>query len=454
MPMSSVNPANGSVLNVFETWDRPRIDKALGQAERVARPWRDLPLAERADLMRQAAHVLRHRRDHFAHMITQEMGKLLRESRGEVDRCATVCDYYADHAAQFLADEAVPEVEGDARVIFQPLGTILAVMPWNFPLWQVFRFAAPTLMAGNTALLKHASNVPRCALAVEEVFRDAGFPAGVFQTLMIPSDAVADVIRDPRVHGVTLTGSEPAGRAVAAVAGESLKPSVLELGGSDPFIVLDDADLDRAVEQAVVSRYQNAGQSCIAAKRFILLPGAVDGFMERFKAAVKALKPGDPTREGTTLAPMARADLRDELHQQVQDSIAEGAIPVLGCEPLPGKGAWYAPSILDRVVPGTRAYNEEMFGPVASIIRAEDDADAVRIANDTRFGLGGSVWTRDPERGAAVARQLACGATFVNAMVKSDPRLPFGGVKDSGYGRELARAGILAFVNTKTLTLR
>ncbi|SEP61940.1 succinate-semialdehyde dehydrogenase / glutarate-semialdehyde dehydrogenase [Ectothiorhodospira magna] len=454
MPLSSVNPANGSVLHVFETWARPRIDKALGQAARMAPEWRDTPLDQRAGLLRQAAHVLRHRRDHFAVMMTQEMGKLLTESRAEIERCALVCEYYADHGAGFLAEEPMPAGELDARLMFQPLGTILGVMPWNFPFWQVFRFAAPTLMAGNTVLLKHASNVSRCALAIEEVFRDAGLPTGTFQTLMITSAEVQRVIEDPRVHGVTLTGGDGAGRAVAAIAGGVLKPCVLELGGSDPFVVLEDADLDEAVSQALVSRYRNAGQSCIAAKRFILVPAVVDGFLARLKDGVADLKPGDPMKEESTLAPMARADLRDELHQQVQDSIAEGAVPVMGCQPLPGKGAWYAPSILDRVVPGTRAYQEEIFGPVACILRATDEEDALRLANDTRFGLGGSVWTRDRVRGEHFARRMACGTAFINAMVKSDPRLPFGGIRDSGFGRELARAGIRAFTNAKTLVRR
>ncbi|MCG5534476.1 NAD-dependent succinate-semialdehyde dehydrogenase [Ectothiorhodospira mobilis] len=453
MPMSSVNPANGSVLEVFETWDQVRIDKALATAARAAANWRALPLEERVALLRRAAGLLRERREPLAGRITREMGKLLREARTEIDRCVTVCDYYADHAATFLADEPMEVAWGRALRVHQPLGTILGVMPWNFPFWQVFRFAAPTLLAGNTVLLKHASNVPRCALAIEEVFRDAGLPDGVFQSLMVPASAVAGILADPRVHGVSLTGSEKAGRAVAAAAGQALKPSVLELGGSDPFIVLEDADLDRAVEQALVSRFQNAGQSCIAAKRFILLPQVADAFLERLRAGVEALVPGDPAREETTLAPMAREDLRDELHAQVEQSIAAGAVAVTGCRPLPGKGAWYAPSILDRVTPQARAYHEELFGPVATVIRARDEADAVRIANETRFGLGGSVWTRDPERGEAVARRLACGNAFVNALVKSDPALPFGGVKDSGYGRELGRDGMLAFVNLKTLRL-
>ncbi|MFP4245030.1 MAG: NAD-dependent succinate-semialdehyde dehydrogenase [Ectothiorhodospira sp.] len=437
MPMSSVNPATGSVLEVFETWDQERIDKALDAADRAVPAWRALPLEERVALLGRAADLLGERREDLAGVITREMGKLSREARTEIDRCVTVCGYYAEHAADFLADEVMEAGQGRALMVHQPLGTLLGVMPWNFPFWQVFRFAAPTLLAGNTVLLKHASNVPGCALAIERVFRDAGFPDGVFQALMIPSGAVEGIIRDPRVHGVTLTGSEKAGRAVAAAAGAALKPSVLELGGSDPFIVLEDADLDQAVEQALVSRYQNAGQSCIAAKRFILVPQVADAFVERLRAGVEALVPGDPAREETTLAPMAREDLRDELHAQVTQSIAAGAVAVTGCRPLSGQGAWYAPSILDRVAPEARAYGEELFGPVATGLRARDEADAVRIANDTRFGLGGSVWTRDRARGEALARKLACGSAFVNALVKSDPALPFGGVKDSGYGREL-----------------
>jgi succinate-semialdehyde dehydrogenase / glutarate-semialdehyde dehydrogenase len=334
------------------------------------------------------------------------------------------------------------------------MGTVLAVMPWNFPFWQVFRFAAPALMAGNTGVLKHASNVPGCALAIEEVFQEAGLPKGVFRTLMIPAGRVNRVIEDKRIHAVTLTGSEPAGRAVAATAGSQIKKTVLELGGSDPFIVLEDADLELAATNAVKSRFLNAGQSCIAAKRFIVVESIADEFVARFKAGVEALQPGDPLMESTTLAPMARIDLRDELHQQVIDSIMKGAIAVTGCRPVPGEGAYYEASILDHVVPGTRAYHEEFFGPVALVIRAKDEADAVRIANDSPFGLAGSVWTRDSARGERIARQVQSGAVFVNGMVKSDPRLPFGGVKRSGYGRELSLHGIREFVNVKTIWIR
>ena len=343
---------------------------------------------------------------------------------------------------------------GRSLVYYQPLGTVLAVMPWNFPFWQVFRFAAPALVAGNTAVLKHASNVPQCALAIESVFREAGFPADTFRTLMISASQVAGVIEDRRIHAVTLTGSEPAGRQVAATAGAALKKSVLELGGSDAFVVLEDADLEMAVSQAVASRYLNAGQSCIAAKRFIVVEAIADRFVERYRKAVEELKAGDPLDEGTTLAPMARNDLRDELHRQVQESVSAGATLVTGGEPLPGKGAFYAPTILDHVRPGQRAYSEELFGPVAIVIRAADEGDAVRIANDSDFGLGSSVWSADSERGERVARRLEAGCSFVNGMVKSDPRLPFGGIKHSGYGRELSHHGIHEFVNAKTLWIR
>lgn len=454
MTMQSVNPVNGSVLGRFDTWDEPRVRKALDLAERAAPQWAAMTVDERGALFRRAAGILRQRLDQYAEIITQEMGKLTREARAEIEKCATVCDYYADEAPRMLADEVLESDATRSLVAWQPLGTVLAVMPWNFPFWQVFRFAAPALMAGNTAVLKHASNVPRCALAIEEIFRDAGFPAGAFQTLLISASQVEKVIRDRRVHAVTLTGSEPAGRAVAKVAGETLKKTVLELGGSDPFVVLEDADLDLTVQQAVVSRFQNAGQSCIAAKRFIVLDAVAEAFLERFREAVRALEPGDPAREATTLAPMARADLREDLHAQVRASIDAGAVPLEGCEPVPGKGTWYRPSVLDYVTPGMPAYQEELFGPVAAVIRARDENDAVRIANDTRFGLGGSVWTRDAARGEALARRLACGCAFVNGLVKSDPRLPFGGVKDSGYGRELSLLGIREFVNAKTVWVR
>lgn len=454
MALTSINPATGKTLASFEAWDAARLERALNAAAQAAPAWSARPFAERAAFLHEAAEVLKSRREHFARLVTEEMGKLYKEALGEVDKCAWVCDYYADHAAQFLADEPVETDAGKSLVAYQPLGTVLAVMPWNFPFWQVFRFAAPALMAGNTGLLKHASNVPQCALAIEEVFTAAGLPAGVFQTLMIGASQVQAVIEDPRVHAVTLTGSEPAGRKVAAAAGAALKKSVLELGGSDAFVVLEDCDLEWTVAQAVTSRFLNGGQSCIAAKRFIVVNAIAEAFLARFKDAVEALRPGDPLDPQTTLAPMARGDLRAELHEQVTDSIAAGAVALTGCAPVAGTDTFYQASILDRVVPGVRAYHEELFGPVASVIRARDEQDALRIANDSRFGLGGSVWTGDAARGEAFARRLECGCAFVNGLVKSDPRLPFGGIKASGYGRELSLHGIREFVNAKTVWIR
>lgn len=454
MTFKSINPANGELLAEYPAWDDAAVEQALAQAAAAAPAWAATPLAQRCELMRRAAAVLRERREALARTITLEMGKLRQEALAEVDKCALGCEYYAEHGPAFLADEVIASDAGRSFVAWQPLGTVLAVMPWNFPLWQVFRFAAPALVAGNTGLLKHASNVPQCALAIEAVFRDAGFPDGVFRTLMIAAPQVEAVIRDARVHAVTLTGSEPAGRKVAAVAGECLKKSVLELGGSDAFVVLDDADLDWTVQQAAASRFLNGGQSCIAAKRFIVVDSIADQFLPRFQAAVEALRHGDPMAETTTLAPLARPDLRDELHRQVTDSIAAGAVALTGCRPVEGSSNFYLPSILDQVRPGMRAYAEELFGPVAIVIRARDEADAVRIANDSRFGLGGSVWTRDSARGERVARQLECGCAFVNGLVKSDPRLPFGGTKASGYGRELSLLGMREFLNAKTVWVR
>ena len=454
MSMRSINPADGVTLKTFDTWDDHHLDHVLRECAEVQPAWAQSSLQERCGLMRNAAQVLRDRRDEFATIITREMGKLIRESRAEVEKCASVCDYYAEFGPAFLQDEIIESDAGRSLVAYQPLGTVLAIMPWNFPFWQVFRFAAPGLVAGNIGLLKHASNVPQCALAIEQVFTEAGFPPNAFRSLMIPASMVARVIDDARVHAVTLTGSEPAGRQVASQAGHSLKKSVLELGGSDAFIVLEDADLDWTVQQAVASRYLNVGQSCIAAKRFILVEAIAEEFVQRFKTAVEDLRPGDPMDENTKLGPMARHDLRDELHQQVLDSIAAGAVPVTGCAPENHPGAYYQASILDHVKPGIRAYDEELFGPVATVIRARDEQDAIRIANGSRFGLGGTVWTGDSLRGEKIARQLECGCAFVNGMVKSDPRLPFGGVKASGYGRELSHHGIREFVNAKTIWIR
>jgi len=454
MTFRSINPADGSTLKVIEPWSAVRVGDALAGAAAAATLWADTPLAQRCELLRSLAWVLRERIDPLARLITREMGKLIGESRAEIEKCALGCEYYADHAAALLADEPIASDAGRSYVAYQPLGTVLAIMPWNFPFWQVFRFAAPALAAGNTALLKHASNVPLCALAIEGLFQDAGILPGVFTTLMIESSRIEEVIADSRVHAVTLTGSEAAGRQVAAAAGRALKKSVLELGGSDAFIVLADADLELAARNAVAARLVNAGQSCIAAKRFIVEEDVADEFVERFRIGIEALRAGDPLDPATSLAPLARPDLRDELHRQVEASRALGAVAVTGCAPIPGTYAHYHASILDRVAPGMPACDEELFGPVAAVLRVRDAEEAVAFANTSRYGLGGSVWTRDTAFGEHLARRLECGCAFVNGMVKSDPRLPFGGVKASGFGRELSYHGLREFVNAKSVWIR
>jgi succinate-semialdehyde dehydrogenase / glutarate-semialdehyde dehydrogenase len=451
MSFTSVNPANGEEFFHCEGHRPDQVEAILRDAEAASVEWRATPVAERCRLLEQAAQVLESRRDELARLITLEMGKLIGEAQAEITKCAAGCRFYAEHAEDFLADEVIGTDAHRSLVAYQPLGMVLAIMPWNFPFWQAFRCAAPALAAGNTVLLKHASNVPQCALAIERVFDDAGFPDGVFRSVLVGSSRIPDLIADDRVHAVSLTGSDMAGRAVAARAGKHLKKAVLELGGSDPFIVLEDADLELAAAQGVKSRFQNAGQSCIAAKRFLVVASVADEFLARFREAVEALSPGDPLDPDTTLGPMARTDLRDQLHEQVTNALSQGAMAVTGGQPQDGAGAFYEATILSGVAPGMRAWSEEVFGPVALVTTVGDEAEAIAIANGSRYGLGGSVWTENRERGERVARQLECGAAFVNAMVKSDPRVPFGGVKDSGYGRELSRHGIREFTNVKTL---
>jgi len=449
-----INPATGKKIKSIPAWNDSAIELALAEVESVTPSWANLPLEQRAYIVANAANILRDNKDKYAAIITEEMGKLINDARAEVEKCASVCEYYAQNGAKFLADEIIESDAGKSYVSHQPLGTVLAVMPWNFPFWQVFRFAAPTLIAGNTGVLKHASNVPQCALAIEEVFDKAGAPKGVFRSLMISAAQVKQVIEDDRINAVTLTGSEPAGKQVASTAAAVLKKSVLELGGSDAFIVLEDADLEMAIDGAIFSRYLNSGQSCIAAKRFIVVESVADEFVNKFKVAVENLQHGDPMDEATTLAPMARNDLRDELHEQVADSIKAGAVAVTGCEPVEHPGAFYKASILDNVKPGMRAYTEEFFGPVAIVIRVKDEDEALAVANSSVFGLGSSVWTQDSARGERVALKIQAGCSFVNGFVKSDPRLPFGGIKRSGFGRELSHHGIKEFVNAKTIWIK
>ena len=446
--LQSVNPATEDVLQTFEEFSDAKVDTVLQQTYDDQRRWRETSFGERASRLQQVARELRAQKQPLAELATSEMGKPIVEAEAEVEKCAWNCDYYAEHAAAFLADEHIATNAADSYVAFEPLGVVLAIMPWNFPFWQVMRFAAPALMAGNGAILKHASNVPGCALAIEEILQRAGLP---FRTVLVPGARAEAIIADPRIHAVTLTGSSDVGERIASAAGKQLKKQVLELGGSDPFIVLADADLAAAATTAVRARNQNNGQSCIAAKRFIVEDAAADEFTDRFAAAVKALRVGDPMQRDTNVGPLARGDLRDALIDQVERSITGGAHAIVGGRPVDGKGYYYPPTVLDGVSAAMPAFREETFGPVAAVIRAHDADDAVRIANDTEYGLGAALWTTDIERARQLARRIEAGNVFVNGMVASDPRLPFGGVKHSGYGRELGTYGIREFVNIQTV---
>jgi succinate-semialdehyde dehydrogenase/glutarate-semialdehyde dehydrogenase len=450
--MDRVNPATGESLEPVEEHSSAEVDNALGRATAAFEPWRDRSLIDRRELLTNAAAVLRENKRAYAEIMTREMGKPIASAISEVEKCAWVCDYYAETASEHLADEACPSTpESTAFVSYEPLGPILAVMPWNYPFWQVFRFAAPHLTAGNVGLLKHASNVPECATAIEDVFTRAGYPDGVFQSLLIGSGTVESVLKDDRLRAATLTGSEPAGRAIAETAGRELKKTVLELGGSDPFVVLDDANLDAAANVGAQARTLNSGQSCIAAKRFIVHEDVYDEFVETFVAEMDALTVGDPTEEETDIGPQARADLMEDLHDQVERTLAAGASRELGGEPLDRDGFYYPPTVLTNVPHDAAAAYEETFGPVAPVFRVASEDEAIDLANDVEFGLGASVWTEDVERGERIARKCEAGCCFVNELVKSDPRVPFGGIKNSGYGHELARHGIREFVNKKTV---
>ncbi|HVA56605.1 MAG: NAD-dependent succinate-semialdehyde dehydrogenase [Gemmatimonadaceae bacterium] len=454
MPIETINPATGARVQAFAPHAAADIETRLARAASAAIAWRQRPVADRARIVARAGVLLDRDRDRYAALMTLEMGKLLGEARGEAAKCAATCRYYAEHAHAMLAAKHVPAEGEDARVEFHPLGVVLAVMPWNFPFWQVIRFAAPALVAGNVALLKHASNVPQCALALEALFAEAGAPSGVFQTLLIPAAAVDAVIADQRVAAVTLTGSEAAGAHVAMTAGRHLKKTVLELGGSDPFLVMPSADLERAVEVAVRARTINNGQSCIAAKRFIVHRDVADAFTARFVRAMQGLIVGDPTDDRTQVGPLAGAQALMELEAQVNRSVALGARALTGGARIDGPGFFFQPTVLTDVPPNAPAYGDELFGPVAALFAARDIDDAIRIANDTRYGLGASAWTRDPAEARRFARELEVGSVFVNAMVASDPRFPFGGVKRSGHGRELSAFGLREFVNVKTVRVR
>ena len=453
--LSSINPANNILIKNYDEMTSPESADIISLADKAFKNWKETSYIYRSELMKNAAKVLRENSEEYSVLMTIEMGKPIVQSRAEVEKCVWVCDYYADNAEKFLADEIIKTEATKSFVSYQPLGVILAVMPWNFPFWQVFRFAAPNLMAGNAGLLKHASNVSGCALAIEDVFRKAGFPENLFRTLLVKSKNVKDIISNTKVQAVTLTGSVPAGKSVAALAGSLIKKTVLELGGSDPYVVLEDADLHLAAMSCVTSRLINAGQSCIAAKRFIIVESVYDDFEKLYLEIMSKKKMGDPLDENNDLGPQASIQLRDELHDQVLRSIKQGAELILGGAVPEIYGAYYPPTILRNVKPGMPAFDEELFGPVAALIKAADENDAIDLANNSIFGLGASVFTKNIKRGEQIAKEkLNAGCCFVNDFVKSDPRLPFGGIKESGYGRELSPFGIKEFMNIKTVYIK
>lgn len=454
MPIASVNPATGETLKSFEALNEAQIDEKLQLAAETFRSYRHTTFVERESMLMRAAEILETEKHDFARLMTLEMGKPIKGAVGEAEKCALVCRYYAENAKRHLADKLVETNASKSYVCFQPLGLVLAVMPWNFPFWQVFRFAAPALMAGNVGLLKHSSNVPQCALAIEDIFRRAGFPAGAFQTLLVGSEAVQRILEDPRIVAATLTGSEPAGRSVASIAGKQIRKMVLELGGSDPFIVMPTADPNEAVTTAVKARTINNGQSCIAAKRFIVAAEIYEEFERRFVEGMKALQVGDPLSESTDIGPLATAQILKDVDEQVKTSVATGAVILTGGKQINRPGNFYEPTVLVNVPLDSPASCEEVFGPVAMLFRVKDIDEAIGLANATSFGLGAAAWTNDVNEQERFAAELEAGSVFINGMVASDPRLPFGGIKNSGYGRELSEFGIREFVNIKTVWIK
>ena len=451
MSIQSINPVNNEVIKQFEEATDEDIKHSLEAAEEAYQGWKDTSFKERAKVMNKAADVMEDDIEHYAYLMTLEMGKVKREARAEIQKCAKCCRYYAEHAESFLKNEPLPVEEGEAYIAYDPIGPVLAIMPWNFPFWQVFRFAAPNLMAGNVGILKHASSVPQVSMAIEEIFLKAGMPDNVFKSLLVSSSKVNMMIDHPAIKAVTLTGSEGAGSKVSERAGKNLKKAVMELGGSDPFVVLEDADLEVASDIAIKSRLINFGQSCIAAKRFIVVKKVYNEFLELFRNKMAALKIGDPTDDEMDYGPMAREDLARDLLEQVQAGVKKGAKVVLGGDRPKGEGAFFNPTILTDVKPNNPVYDDELFGPVAMVFNVKNEKEAIKLANDTRYGLGGSVWTADRDRGQYVARQINSGAVYVNKMMASDPAVPFGGVKKSGFGRELSYLGIREFMNQKTI---
>ncbi len=453
--MQSINPYTNQLIKTYQNHSETEVSQIINDVDLTFHEWKSTRFSFRKELMDKLAEKLEEQKEVLADLIVSEMGKVRKEAIGEIQKCAWVCRYYAEEAKGFLQNEEIKTEVSHSYVSFQPIGTVLAVMPWNFPFWQVFRFLAPALMAGNTGLLKHASNVPGCALAIEELVADAGFPKNVFRTLLIGGSEVKSVIENPKVKAVTLTGSTPAGKSVAVAAGFVLKKTVLELGGSDPYLILEDADVKEAAELYVASRLLNAGQSCIGAKRFIVMDSVYETFKDEFVKQMKAVSFGDPMDDGTTIGPLARVDLRDELHEQVEQSVEKGATVLCGGFVPKGENAFYPPTVLENVGEGMPAYHDELFGPVASLIKVKNIEEGVRIANDTVFGLGAGVFTKDLKVGQELAEKgLEAGCVFVNDFVKSDPRLPFGGIKESGYGRELSSFGIREFVNIKTVVVK